>query len=227
VVRVCEHYIETSQPEQYRPSTNWKPETSRVVLVEGRDDSGFILSFWQHLANEQKITQDVDIFQTGGCGNLYKTLNILRLDTKVKTLAIIFDKDNNDNQSFQDITRAIKKRMLTPPSVTRVFEPAGNGQQLGIYLMADQTDCGALEHLVLESYSADTLTCTQAFFDCIPANCEAKQTDNKRKKLLARSYFLPFDITSLGQAAKTPGLIDFNNACFEPLRQFLIDFSKL
>jgi hypothetical protein len=222
--RLYHHFIETSLDKKHRPNNNLVPETQKILVVEGRDDASFIQALCEKCLPETRL----DIFQTGSKDNLLNTLDKLKEKTDV-TIGVVFDADDDPSLNLNDIKTALKAFGFPDTILPDQFYSNSNSQTVGVHLLCCPEGTGALEHLVLEALpDPKLLACAKQHYECtkiyLRVDNEGNPKSNPKAKLLARSYLLPLDITSVGQAA-TKGLITLDHECFNPLKAFLQAFA--
>lgn len=137
---------------------------SKILIVEGKDEVSFFKAFFKH----EKI-EGVQIYDIGGKDNFKNDLPIfVRLSnfSRVETMAVIRDADENADQAFISIKNILKKENLTPPNQKNQF--ADGEPKIGIFIMPGDSDEGMLEDLCMKTIANHPiLECVDEFITCV------------------------------------------------------------
>lgn len=212
---------------------------SKALIVEGLDDFQFVLS----LCKKLEIDQNIYIHSIGGKSNLAgedsegkSLLNAARsseFKDNVKHLAILVDGDGDSQKTFEDIKKATlsigekinELEFFLPEerSVIKNIAQTKSNKELQIPTFAYIFEKD-LEDIFIQSLGEGEKRilddCVSKFFECAKPE---KITDKNRVQALLSNKK---EVRDIGSAAKK-NQINFQHSCFDDLKKFLIDFSKL
>ena len=198
-------------------------ETS-LLLVEGKDEE----NFFEVLLKKMEIT-GVQILDVGGKDKFRKNFEELTSITnfsQVEKIGFIRDAEKNKARSaFQSICSILKKFNLPIPAspATNGAIQNQNGIKLGIFIMPDNEQPGALEDLCLRSIEKEPLKCIKDYLTCVKdMHPETKQKNFNIPKAKIQTFLAAKTpiVNSLGLGAQK-GIWDFEHPCFEGVKHFL------
>lgn len=189
------------------------------LIVEGRDDEGFLTALLRHIG---LTSFQIHTFQQ--VSSLTKFLKALVLtpgfSTNAEAVGIIIDADDSFEKAFNRAATALSQNNLVPPREVgvKVGKPIS-----GIFVLPDCSSAGCLENLILTALEESTsLECSRQFLQC------TKQRRNVAypEKTLLHSYLASREQPGLkiGEAAKAK-YFPFDATAFAPLRQYLSDLA--
>lgn len=194
--------------------------SSHVLLVEGMDE----VNFFGMLLRSIMPVSHIDIRQVGGKDQFKNKLSTLTKSTdwrKVRKVAIIRDADDDFARSYQSIIDSLKSAGLSAPLHTGEFtavEP-----QVGLFLMPNNANSGALEDLCLQSISSKPVfKCVADFTACL-SRIKSHPRNRSKSQVLTYLSAMPEPCPNLGIAA-LKGYWDFGSQEFSDLKAFFQDF---
>lgn len=200
---------------------NFRITSKFLLAVEGKDECNFFTAILNFLS-----INNVQIVDLGGKDKFPNELPLLMtLDGFRKLTAIGLVRDAEDNiapNAFESICVTLIKNGLTAPA--SLNESAVGPPRIGIFIMPDNQGAGMLENLCLKTLEGQRIEkCIDDYITCIT---EAQLVREKGQfncaKARVQTYLssqAPL-VNSLGLGA-LKGYWDFNNACFEKIKQFL------
>ena len=195
-------------------------EAPRLLLVEGQDEVGFFTGFLNHLG-----LRDYQIVDYGGKNAFRPRMEAYFREptfSQVRAMAVIGDADLDANSAFQSIRDSLGNIGLPTPQ--SFLSQAGDGLQVSIFIMPDNSSPGALEDLCLEAMSQNpTMICVNNYLLCVEAAGFPRPQSNSKARLRALLASLDDSEARLGiRSRRTTGLPwDWNHPTFTPLAQFL------
>ena len=226
-----------------------KPDSfqfKHAILVEGKDDLEFIVSFLKKLEIDDKIYVHEVGGKSGIFGSGVKSLKMLIKDgnfkKNVRNLAIIFDEDGEKNR-YKEIIKDIEKLSKENEDINFVIlnsdialsskstKPITISITIGL-LKPD------LESLILKSfdnkeYEEILKNCIPKFFKC----CDLKNAKPKNiihallsTQISKKEFKSVKDIATLAQreasAKFNKKFINYDHKEFDNIKKFLLDFIK-
>lgn len=196
----------------------FKLNSSKLLLVEGRDEVEFFEAFFKYLnISEFQIinAEGKDNFQ-----NHILSLKAVEGFNKIKIIGIIRDADQSAENSFISVCNSLKNADLDIPIHKNTFT---DGEiKTGVFIMPGNKEKGMLENLCLQSVEGSKeIDCIERFFDCIPEKPKNIAKSKVQAYLSTRKNF----VHSLGLAAKK-GYWDFENEKFNELRKFIESYQE-
>ena len=147
-------------------------DTSRLLLVEGKEDKEFFIQLGSHLKFPEEIP--LRILPYEGKDKLPKFLYQLIQDMnfkQVSQIGIVRDADYGTD-ALQSVRTAIKNananslRQLPVPET--VIEPSEGSPKVSVLILPSEKRDGMLEDLVLDALNDDLITpCVNDFFTCL------------------------------------------------------------
>lgn len=200
---------------------------SKLLIVEGNHERDFFHA-WLKILNRE----DIQVMPIGGKTRLRANLAILVkqrlfLDGFVSSIVIVQDADDNPSSAFTSVQDAIREVGLPTPS--RCLEMAqGNGLSVTIVVVPAADQRGALEELLLETVTEDSLLpLAITFIDTAITTLEASQQRNppaphRRGKAKVHAYLATFDEPDkdTGKAALA-GVWNYTHHALTPLLTIL------
>ncbi|MCU0427952.1 MAG: hypothetical protein MUF71_20260 [Candidatus Kapabacteria bacterium] len=199
--------------------------SSKLLLVEGKDEAGFCKAFLTTLA-----IGDVQIIDVGGrfkfSDNIQRLLKRPNFNT-VQMLGILRDaEDKPAENTFASVCSDLKRVGLPQPQALTRF--SDTKPSVGVFVMPDNRHAGMLEDLCLESLAnTDGITHTDDFFTKASITESAKDFSKRRiQAWLSIAHSEEYLQREVGRAAEA-GFWNFDHPCFTELKAFLEQFSKL
>ena len=211
---------------------NIKIEKKKLLLVEGKDEVNFFEAILKHekindVQEHEKNIQILDVMGKNNFKNIFKILTLSDGFANIEVLGFIQDADNNKAKSaFDSLSHLLKAEgfcLKTGSIENNIFESShknfGN-KKIGIFIMPNNRDKGALEDLCLLSIDPEMVNCIDGYINC----CSISNKDTNISKAKIQSYLavqepLRENLT-LGLAA-TKGIWQFNHSSFDQIKQFL------
>lgn len=217
-----------------------------AILVEGKDDLEFIVSFLKKLEIDDKIY----VHEVGGISGIFgsgdKSLRMIIKDSNfkknVRNLAIIFDEDGEKNR-FKEIIKDIEKLNKENNDINFIILNGGitlsskSTKPITISISIDLLKPD-LETLILKSldnkeYKEILKNCIPKFFKC----CDLKDAKPKNviqallsTQISKKEFKTVKDIATLAQreasAKFNKKFINYDHKEFNNIKKFLKDFIK-
>ena len=212
--------------------TNIKIDKKKLLLVEGKDEVNFFEAILEH----EKIN-DVQIINVKGKDNFKNKLDLLTSSevsedlgfADIEVLGFIRDADDlKAKAAFDSLSGILEKEgfcLKTESIENNIFESSSKefgNKKIGIFIMPNNRDKGALEDLCLLSIDSEMINCIDGYINC----CSISNKDTNISKAKIRSYLavqepLRENLT-LGLAAKKDkGIWQFNHSGFNQIKKFL------
>lgn len=193
-------------------------EKEKVLLVEGRDALEFVTALLKYL----KILNAFEVRNFGGVndfGAYLKAFVVTPGFTRVKSIGIIRDAENNANSAFTSICNDLKRNDLKPPD--RPNSKASDIPEVSIFILPDCTNPGMLETLLLNSLrDVPIMKCVDDYFKCLDKASEKGPKNIEKSQIQAYIASKPEYVPHLGLAAHK-GYWDWENNAFTDLINFL------
>ncbi len=154
----------------------------KLIAVEGQDE----VCFFNELLNHIEI-RDVEVREVGGKDQFkdkFAGFIKLRRFDELESIAFVCDADKKSAvRSFNSLCGIIENVTAEEPSFSgnivlpsRMGEFSEGNPKIGIYVMPNNSECGMLENLCLDSVEDDpAMECVNEFLEC------ALQLDEKPK----------------------------------------------
>ncbi len=135
------------------------------LLFEGTDDRHVVVNLlYNHKLNGERLSEAYEIDEKGqlkvknGVDNLINTLDEELQATDLGSLGIIVDADTNLANQWARITRVLNthgcRNVPTTPSANGTIVTTADGKKIGIWVMPDNQNAGALEDFVAQMIAA-------------------------------------------------------------------------
>ena len=201
---------------------NRKAERAGLLVVEGKDEYNFFTSLIRHLS-----LTDIQIVDVKGKDNFKNEFPLLVQSENfygiVKKIGFVRDAEEKEaTAAFQSICGILKTYDLPVPHAPNTVI-GQNGRKAAIFIMPNNKDSGMLEDLCIESRKTDPVwNCVEAFIKCYCPLIEKDTYNSSKAKIGAfLSTRVPIE-KELGFAAQHH-VWDFNNPCFNPVKDFLVN----
>ena len=212
--------------ESPRESRHPKIETSKLVVVEGKDD----LNFFQALLAHLSVDDDVDIRPYDGTGELKRYLRTLVTASgfeNVRSLGIVRDANGCAKSAFQSVQGSLRNANLpVPPKVAQRYEATErmtNGRKapaVSVFVLPDCESPGSLETLLYRMLKPKIKQCITSFLECA-GDVDGDQPKNEDKaRVFAYLATRERHRHSVGIAAKQ-GVWSFDHPAFKDLIAFV------
>lgn len=200
---------------------------SKLLLVEGKDETLFFEAFFKKNEHLNGQIGDIQIIEMGGVDK-FKTelpalINRTGFSEKVESVAIIRDADNNFESAFQSICAILNRHGLPHPTEHSSYANKNN-LKVGIFVMPGNSEGGTmLEDLCLRTQSDNPImNCVNSFFSCLEGiDIEMPRNIAKAKSQVFLAA-MPKIVSSLGIGANK-GYWDLNHDSLMGLSNFLVD----
>ena len=223
-----------------------KFQFNNAILVEGKDDLEFVVSFLKKL----KIDDKIYVHEVGGISGIFgssdKSLKMIIKDSNfkknVRNLAIIFDEDGEKNR-FKEIIRDIEKLNKENDDINFVIL---NGDislsskstkpitiSISIDLFKPDLESLILKSLDNKEYEEILKTCVPKFFEC--CNLEDVNNKNKFQALLStqiskKEFKGVKDIATLSLREASTNFknefINYDHKEFDNIKEFLLNLLR-
>jgi len=152
---------------------------------------------------------------------------------RVKAILIIFDSDDDPNNTFKGIIAAMKETKLKYPQPTRLLEIKAGDPAIAIATLPWVTRIGHLDELIFEALQESHVD----LMEPLKTYCEGtshrtgswsfgKKSKMRLKCLIAASH-KPDPTASLKFFLETSDCpVDFNNPCFDTIVDFIKHFRE-
>ncbi len=200
----------------------FKIKSTRLLVVEGKDECNFFKALLKHLD-----IKDVQLVDVGGINKFqyeFPTLYNMEGFNKVNVIGFIRDAEKKPAENaFNSICNIIKKYDLPVPNARGIVCKLGI-PNTAIFIMPDNAGTGMLENLCLKTIeSTPFYDCVIKYVECFSQHqsLEEKKKFNEPKSkvqtyLASRSPIF----NSLGLGA-FEGYWDFNHSCLNEIKGFL------
>jgi hypothetical protein len=192
---------------------------ARLLLVEGNTPLHFFEALLRHL----QLAYAVEVRSFGSISTLKPFLVDLAANAAfqafVTSLGVVRDAENDAGAARQSVDGALQAAGLTPARVPPI--------KTAVFILPDNSNPGMIETLcMLAVMSEPTLltenTCTAQYFACLQNNGVALPAEPKLAKNRAQAYLASrLDVQLFPGQAAYRGHWPWNNAVFDPLKQFL------
>jgi len=190
--------------------------SSRLLVVEGKDDEGFFSAFTRHLN-----LSDIQILPIGGKTLLRGSLKALKEAQgfeDVLSIGVVRDADDNPSSAFQSVQDALRDAGLPVPREPLI--PVDSTPQVVVMILPGGDEKGSLETLCLKAVArTPEMRCVNAFFRCLE---EISISPHSRDKAMIQAFLAakPRLKRLLGEAAQA-GYFPWDAPAFEIVREFL------
>jgi hypothetical protein len=194
-----------------------KLQMPKLLLVEGKDDECFFCALVEFLQIE-----DIQVAGVGGKGQFRGQLQAIIKDddfSKVISLGVIRDADNNPEDAFKSVRDSLRAVGLTPPQ--RPILSTKGRPKVTVMIVPSLNRKGALEDLCLDALVDDpALKCVNQYFECLDnQNIEPPRELSKAKIRVflssRRDPTLPLGISA------QKGYWHLDHKAFEKVKMFL------
>ena len=190
----------------------------KLLLVEGRDVSGFFAALFKH----SKIS-NVQIQDFGGVKELKPFLGVLTNASgfeSVQSVGIVRDAEQNASAAFESVRNALKSASLDGPD--QVGEITEGKPRTGIYLLPDLgANSGMLEDLCLNMLETDAaMPCVEQYFQCLSSQ-GIQPPDNFAKAKITTFLASKPKLKQRVGYAMNQDYWDWDHPCLDPLKEFL------
>ncbi len=189
----------------------------KQLLVEGRSDQEFFKALLRHLG-----IGDVEVRSYGGKPEFRRFLEVFAVSPgfdEVQSLAIVRDADASAASAFQSIKDSLISVNLPAPEKSLAF--ALGSPRVGVFIMPNNADTGALEDLCLWALDSDpAMQCVSEFMQCIQDRSAVMPKNLAKGKMYAYLASREDPELQLGQAAHR-GYLPWGDSAFDQLIQFV------
>jgi hypothetical protein len=190
--------------------------SDRLVVVEGRDDEGIVISLldYLHIAGVQVINHQ-------GRTQLGTYLGLIRRDpayAELSRVLIVRDADNNGEGRFTSGQAALIQEGIPAPDTHSEY--SATAPTVAIVILPGIDKEGAIEAVCLQANASEPATmCVTAYLDCLDG---AGHVPRDRDKTAVHTFLAsrPKPGLKIGEAARAQ-YFDLGNAAFTPLSALL------
>lgn len=206
--------IPPRQPKPAPPSLT----LSKLLVVEGDTPMHFCEALLRHL----NLEKDIEIRSFGGVRDFALFIGDLARSHDfrgVVSMGVIRDAESNPVAARQSVESALQAAGLTPARLPPI--------KTSIFILPDNASPGMIETLCMlaadsEPGLAGACACTADFFACLAKKGIALPAEPKLSKNRAQAYLATrVDAQLFPGQASYRGHWPFDNAVFDPLKQFL------
>lgn len=200
-------------------------ETSKLLVVEGKDDRNFFQALVTHLP-----VDDVSVRLYGGTGELKRYLRTLVTASgfdKLRSLGIVRDANGCAKSAFQSVQSGLRNADLpVPPEVAQRYEATErmtNGRKapaVNVFVLPDCESPGSLETLLYQTLKPEIDRCITDFLECAGDVDGDKPKNEDKARVFAYLATREDPRHSVGVAAKQ-GVWDFDHPAFKSLIDFV------
>ena len=197
-----------------------KPITSaKQLVVEGVDEEYLLRVLLKSLGLD-----GVQVQPMGGVGNLHPFVKALASTSGfhgVSALGVIRDADNDPAGAFESVCHALKKAALPAPG--KCLEIHGESPRVGVMLMPNDEEEGALEDLLLKSVEErPEAECVDAYFECLRKRGASVERHESKRRVQAyiASHDGPSHVRLPGEAASA-SVWPWDSPAFNEVKGFL------
>ena len=192
-------------------------DKSKQLLVEGEDENQFFGALLDHLENDE-----IQVQSYGGKDNLRRFLkaflNVPIFD-EVQSIGIVRDADTDAATAFKSVQNSLTSVELPVPD--EMLAPATGALRVGIFIMPDNSNPGALEDLCLNALEGDlAIGCVSDFIQCIQDSVQKVPKNMAKARMHAFLASREDPELRLGIAAHR-GYLPWGNAAFGQLIEFV------
>ena len=209
----------------------------KIIFVEGKDDRNFLKEYLKYLDIE-----NVEISDVGGEGNFKIEIprKLIESNRHFSKIGIISDADDNSPQKkFEELLKILNEINLLDEIKTNdiklefpksLGEFSNNELSIGIFIMPNNNDKGAIEDLILKTIEGDkVMDCVKEFINCVDkkytTNKETADFNKKQSKRKIQIYLATK--TELANSIDTgaqKGHFNFESEKLDKLKNFLLAF---
>jgi len=191
----------------------------RLLAVEGKDEVSFFNELFKHMGMEDIV----DVQEVGGKDQFKKKIPALKTIpgySNLEAIAIIRDADESVENTFKSVGGVLKESGLQTPKNPGEFSQGT--PKVGVYIMPDNKNSGALETLCLRTVKdKKEMDCVKQFIDYANRlENPPKEKDIDKAKVQAFLAIMPKVPDMLGIGSQK-GYWDFDSPQLTPLREFL------
>lgn len=188
----------------------------KVLAVEGLDEVNFFKALIEKLGYPE-----IDIFDIGGQSQFKKKLpTFVSMSgfSKVKSLGIIRDAENDKDSTFKSVQSTLRKCKLPVPNEPYVFSEGL--PKIGVYIMPGTSEGRMLEDLCLMTVEDNpVMECITSYCNCVSQAIGPIKNLEKAKCQVFLAA-MPEIVSSIGLAAMKD-YWNFGSPCLEKLKSFL------
>ncbi len=171
------------------PDDPCKSETSRILLVEGKDDCHVVMS----LCNVYAVPEVFGLFECGGFDQLLKRLNALISEPNTpEVIGALLDADTNLDARWRSIIAKLSHYDYVFPAQPEINGTIIEGNRtlpkLGIWLMPNNQIAGMLEDFCLEMIDARGRTAAEAAVTTANGDGLTTFIPNHRSKAIVHTF---------------------------------------
>jgi hypothetical protein len=196
----------------------------KLLLGEGVEEVMVFSALLQHLG-----IPDVQVADYGGKPNLHPYLDGLARMTGFRGLhSIGVTRDADDELPVDVFTKVIDfcrnipgqpYALPTAPGLMAAGRP-----NVALFILPDNTRCGMLEDVCWQAVQyGPAIGCVDEFLRCVQQRAARQALPKDMPKARMHAWLSSQDPPDrrLGEAAGKKGWLDFDHACFQPLKDFI------
>ena len=200
--------------------SRWQVDSDRLLLVEGRDEVNLFNALMQHRIDDGRQVQVID---AGGVNRFPRNLEAIRTAVltrpTLRAIGVVRDADDNAADAFASVCSQIGNAGYEPPAGHGEFSDAV--PSIGVFIVPDGTEPGAIETLCRRSKESDTAAaCVDEFLSCLDEHAAMRSTNVD--KSFAHAYLATTEnpVARVGEGAMQ-GAWNFDSPAFAELADFL------
>ena len=200
-----------------RGRTRLQIRSDWLLLVEGRDEVNLFDALMKHCFDAES---EIQVIEAGGKDSFSRSLKAIRTASRarptLRALGVVRDADEDAAGAFRSVCDHLRNARYEPPPTHGQF--SGAVPSVGVYIVPDGTDPGAIETLCRRSREGDDIArCVGEYINCLTRN-KAMRSGNV-DKTFAHAYLAAMNnpLARVGEGARQ-GVWDFESPAFAELR---------
>ena len=190
---------------------------SKILVVEGRDDELFFSAIVKNLN-----LQGIQILGIGGKEKIRPNLKALRVSpnfSRVTSLGVIRDADDNASSAFQSVCSALENAGFPQPSQSG--HTVGISPTVSVLILPDGQKPGMLEDVCLQSIGTHPiLSCINQYLTCVEGATSVLSSNISKAKVYAYLAAQSSPGKRLGESASAE-YWQLTHQAFNGISQFL------
>lgn len=191
----------------------------KILIGEGIEEVRFFQAMLKHLGIEDILVEEYSGKQK--LSSFIKNLPLRPGFSRVVSLGVTRDADDNAETAFQNICGALTHAKLPTPAMSGKSE--GNNPKVSAFVLPDGKSQGMLEDLCLRSVQFDLATqCVEEYLNCAQEKTgrQISNLSKARVRVWLASQTRP-DLR-LGEAAEK-GYWQWDDQAFDQIKDFLVN----
>ncbi len=191
-----------------------------LLLVEGRDEVNLFNALMKHCFDAEP---QIQVIEAGGKDQFPANLQGIRTAAEtrptLRAIGVVRDADEDAGAAFQSVCDHLRNVGYQPPRVHG--ELSGGEPSIGVFIVPDGVDPGAIETLCRRSREGDDVSgCVDEYLRCLDER--GVKSSSNRDKTFAHAYLAAMrnPVARVGEGARQ-GAWDFGSPAFSELSGFL------